>query len=102
MPPKRLLLIDASRGLGFALTEEYLRRDWLIVATERGRDKSKLHELASRSDRRLEIENVDIVYPDQVGALRGRLADRRFDMLFVNAGRPSACNLDTTVVKQKS
>jgi NAD(P)-dependent dehydrogenase (short-subunit alcohol dehydrogenase family) len=86
MPAKRLLLIGASRGLGFALAEEYLQRDWLVVATERGNVKTKLHELASRSDRRLEIENVDIVYPDQVGALRGRLADRRFDMLFVNAG----------------
>ena len=86
MTPKRLLLIGASRGLGFALAEEYLRRDWRVVATERGRDKSKLHELASRFDRRLEIENVDIVQPDQVDGLRGRLADRRFDMLFVNAG----------------
>lgn len=86
MTPKRLLLIGASRGLGFALAEEYLRRDWLVVGTERGRDKSKLHELASRFDRRLEIENVDIVHPDQVVALRRRLADRRFEMLFVNAG----------------
>jgi NAD(P)-dependent dehydrogenase (short-subunit alcohol dehydrogenase family) len=86
MPPKQLLLIGASRGLGFALAEEYLRRGWLVVGTERGRDKSKLHELAAKSDRRLEIENVDIVHPDQVEALRSRLADRRFDMLFVNAG----------------
>jgi NAD(P)-dependent dehydrogenase (short-subunit alcohol dehydrogenase family) len=86
MPPKQLLLIGASRGLGLALAEEYLRRDWLVVATERGRHKSKLHGLASRFDRRLEIENVDIVHADQVEALRGRLAERRFDMLFVNAG----------------
>jgi NAD(P)-dependent dehydrogenase (short-subunit alcohol dehydrogenase family) len=34
----------------------------------------------------LEIETVDINDPDQVGALRMRLAARRFDMLFVNAG----------------
>jgi NAD(P)-dependent dehydrogenase (short-subunit alcohol dehydrogenase family) len=86
MPPKRLLLIGASRGLGFALAEEYLRRDWFVVGTERDSNKSKLHELAARSDHRLEIENVDIVDPDQVAALRRRVADRRFDMLFVNAG----------------
>jgi NAD(P)-dependent dehydrogenase (short-subunit alcohol dehydrogenase family) len=86
MPSKRLLLIGASRGLGFALAEEYLRRDWFVVGSERGVAKSKLHELASRSDRRLEIENVDIAYPDQIDALRRRVADRRFDMLFVNAG----------------
>jgi NAD(P)-dependent dehydrogenase (short-subunit alcohol dehydrogenase family) len=86
MPPKRLLLIGASRGLGFALAEEYLRRGWLVVGTERGAAKSRLHEVASTSDGRLEIENVDIAHPDQVDALRRRLAERRFDMLFVNAG----------------
>jgi NAD(P)-dependent dehydrogenase (short-subunit alcohol dehydrogenase family) len=86
MPLKQLRLIGASRGLGFALAEEYLRRDWRVIATERGRSESKLHELGARFDHRLEIENVDIVYPDQVSALRGRLADRRFDILFVNAG----------------
>src|ERR1700679_1797528 len=83
---KRLLLIGASRGLGFALADEYLRRGWRVVATERGGNRSRLHELASSSDGRLDIENVDIVFPDQVGALRRRLADQKFDMLFVNAG----------------
>ena len=35
---------------------------------------------------RLEIETVDIAVPDQVAALRSRLAGRSFDLLFVNAG----------------
>jgi NAD(P)-dependent dehydrogenase (short-subunit alcohol dehydrogenase family) len=90
MPPlassKRLLLIGASRGLGFALAEEYLRRGWHVVATERDRTTSRLHELPGASDGRLEIETVDIVYPDQVAALRARLASREFDLLFVNTG----------------
>jgi len=83
---KKLLLIGASRGLGFALAEEYLRRQWQVVATERGGSKSKLHDLQVRSGGRLDIETVDIVYPDQIAALRARLASRKFDMLFVNAG----------------
>ena len=82
---KQLLLIGASRGLGFALAEEYLKRGWHVVATERSRTTSKLHDLGSAEDR-LEIETVDINYPDQVAALRARLASRKFDMLFVNAG----------------
>jgi NAD(P)-dependent dehydrogenase (short-subunit alcohol dehydrogenase family) len=90
MPPlsssKKLLLIGASRGLGFALTEEYLRRGWQVVATERNRTTSKLPGLVGASDGRLEIETVDIVYPDQVAALRARLASRKFDLLFVNTG----------------
>jgi NAD(P)-dependent dehydrogenase (short-subunit alcohol dehydrogenase family) len=84
--PKRLLLIGASRGLGFALAEEYRQRGWLVVATERGRDKSRHHDLSAKSDGRLEVETVDIVYPHQIAALRGRLAACKFDMLFVNAG----------------
>jgi len=83
---KQLLLIGASRGLGFALAEEYLKRGWRVVATERNRTTSKLHDLLGSAEDRLEIETVDINYPDQVAALRARLASRKFDMLFVNAG----------------
>jgi len=90
MPPqssdKKLLLIGASRGLGFALAEEYLKRGWHVVATERLRTTSRLHTLLGAFDGQLEIETVDVVYPDQVAALRARLASRMFDMLFVNAG----------------
>ena len=83
---KQLLLIGASRGLGFALAEEYLKRGWHVVATERLGTPSKLHDLVSTAQDRLEIETVDIVHPNQVTALRARLASRKFDMLFVNAG----------------
>jgi NAD(P)-dependent dehydrogenase (short-subunit alcohol dehydrogenase family) len=83
---KQLLLIGASRGLGFALAEEYLKRGWHVVATERDRTKSKLHDLLRAAQGRLEIATVDITHPDQVAALRARLASRQFDMLFVNAG----------------
>ncbi len=83
---KKLLLIGASRGLGFALAEEYLGRGWYVVATERDRTTSKLRTLMGTCDGRLEIETVDIIFPDQVAALRARLASRTFDLLFVNAG----------------
>ncbi len=83
---RQLLLIGASRGLGLALAEEYLKRGWYVVATERDRTTSKLHDLLRAAQGRLEIASVDITYPDQVAALRARLASRQFDMLFVNAG----------------
>ena len=83
---KQLLLIGASRGLGFALAEEYLKRGWHVVATERDSTTSKLHDLLRAAQGRLEIATVDITYPDQVSALRARLASRQFDMLFVNPG----------------
>lgn len=85
-PSKSLLLIGASRGLGYALAEEFLKRGWRVVATVRGGGRTKLHDLLERAEGRLEIETLDIVDPDQIGALRDRLAQHRFDMLFVNAG----------------
>jgi len=85
-PHKKLLLIGASRGLGFALAKAYLERGWHVVATERSRTTSKLHDLLGSAEDRLEIETVDINHPDQVAALRARLASRTFDMLFVNPG----------------
>jgi NAD(P)-dependent dehydrogenase (short-subunit alcohol dehydrogenase family) len=89
MPPRstqKLLLIGASRGLGLALAEEYLKRGWQVVATERNPTTSHLHGLAAAAEGRLEIQTVDIVHPSQVAALHARLAGREFDLLFVNAG----------------
>src|ERR1700678_4400817 len=84
-PTPIALIIGASRGLGYALVEEYLRRGWHVVATQRGSARTRLHGLVAGYAGRLEIESVDINDPDQVAALRGRLVARRFDLLFVNA-----------------
>ncbi|WP_413989990.1 SDR family NAD(P)-dependent oxidoreductase [Labrys okinawensis] len=83
---KALLLIGASRGLGYALAAEYLQRGWRVVATERVGSRSRLHELAEASEGRLEVETVDINDPVLVGALQARLSSRAFDLLFINAG----------------
>jgi NAD(P)-dependent dehydrogenase (short-subunit alcohol dehydrogenase family) len=84
--PKTLLLIGASRGLGAAMAEEFAKRNWKVVGTVRGTSRTPLHDLAARLPGRIDIETVDITVPAQVSALRARLADKTFDMLFVNAG----------------
>lgn len=82
-----ILLIGASRGLGHAMADEFLKKGWNIIGTVRDRSgRTKLHDLADAHEGRVEIETLDICDPDQLAALRERLADRRFDMLFVNAG----------------
>ncbi len=83
---KRLLLIGASRGLGYAMAEEFLKRGWHVVGTVRGGSRTKLHDLAQTSNGRLAIETLDITEPVQVSTLRARLAGRSFDLLFVSAG----------------
>ncbi|UKD52557.1 SDR family NAD(P)-dependent oxidoreductase [Amycolatopsis sp. FU40] len=75
----KALIIGASRGLGYALAAEFLGRGWQVTATER--TSSALHGLAG-----VTVETVDIAVPEQVAALRERLAGSAFDLLFVNAG----------------
>jgi NAD(P)-dependent dehydrogenase (short-subunit alcohol dehydrogenase family) len=82
-----ILLIGASRGLGYAMAAEFVRKGWSVVATVRGGGtRTKLHDLADASEGRVEIEVLDICEPDEVAALRERLSGRVFDILFVNAG----------------
>jgi NAD(P)-dependent dehydrogenase (short-subunit alcohol dehydrogenase family) len=83
---RRVLLIGASRGLGLALAEEWARDGWQVVATVRSSDRTPLHDLADASNGRIEIETVDVNEPAQTAALHDRLADRSFDLLFINAG----------------
>lgn len=83
---KKLLLIGASRGLGYAMAEEFLKRGWNVVGTVRGDARTRLHDLAASSPGRVQIETLDMTQPDQISALRDRLAATTFDMLFVNAG----------------
>ncbi|QKJ87126.1 3-oxoacyl-ACP reductase [Paramixta manurensis] len=81
-----VLLIGASRGLGFAMAEEYLKRGDNVIATGRATSTDKLVQLAARYPQQLTVETVDITQPDQVNALYDRLRERQLDMLFVNAG----------------
>ncbi|NWA24612.1 SDR family oxidoreductase [Pseudomonas gingeri] len=97
-PPRTLLIIGASRGIGHAMAAEFLERGWNVVGTVRGTAKTQLHGLAAEHKGRVEIESLDITQPDEIEALRGRLAGRSFDMLFVNAGTANQ-NQDETIAE---
>lgn len=86
-PRPSILLIGASRGLGYAMAEEFLNKGWQVTGTVRaGSGRTKLHGLAEAHPGKVEIEILDICDPGQLAALRQKLAGRIFDMLFVNAG----------------
>ena len=94
---KRALLIGASRGLGLAMADEWVRSGWHVTGTVRGPERSGLHDLADRHPGRIEIDTVDVTVPAQISALHHRLSPRTFDLLFVNAG--VANPLDGTVAE---
>jgi NAD(P)-dependent dehydrogenase (short-subunit alcohol dehydrogenase family) len=94
----RVLLIGASRGLGHAIAAEYIQRGSVVVATVRSPGRTALHELQDSAADRLEIEHLDIDVPQQVDELRSRLGDRKFDLLFVNAGVASGSDVTTADV----
>ncbi|MGC8517649.1 MAG: SDR family NAD(P)-dependent oxidoreductase [Steroidobacteraceae bacterium] len=81
-----VLLIGASRGLGYALAEEFVKRDWNVIGTVRGSVRTELHALAERAPGRVQIATLDVTSAQQTAELRARLAGRTLDMLFVNAG----------------
>jgi NAD(P)-dependent dehydrogenase (short-subunit alcohol dehydrogenase family) len=81
-----VLLIGASRGLGLALAQEWVRAGWHVTATVRTPTTTALQGLADDHPGSVEIETVDITVPAEIVALDTRLAARMFDLLFVNAG----------------
>jgi NAD(P)-dependent dehydrogenase (short-subunit alcohol dehydrogenase family) len=81
-----ILLIGASRGLGLAMAGEFVARGWDVVGTVRGEARTALQDLAEAHPGRVAVEQLDVTRPDEIAALRDRLAGRVFNMLFVNAG----------------
>ena len=93
-----LLLIGASRGLGHAMAASFIEHGWFVIGTVRGPCRTLLHDLAEKHPGRVEIEQLDMTEPDQIGSLRQRLAARSIDMLFVNAGTANA-NQEETIAE---
>ena len=68
------------------MAAEFLKKGWNVIGTVRAGARTKLHDLAEFHEGRVEIEILEINEPNQIAALRNRLAGRVLDMLFVNAG----------------
>ncbi|MFJ6605808.1 SDR family oxidoreductase [Streptomyces lydicus] len=79
------LIVGASRALGLGLATEYAGRGWDVIGTVRGDRRTGLHDLAEASGGRVTVESLDMTKPEEIDALRERLAERTLDLLFVNA-----------------
>jgi NAD(P)-dependent dehydrogenase (short-subunit alcohol dehydrogenase family) len=84
--PYTVLIIGASRGLGLALTREWLLRGWSVIATVRTPGQSELREMAETAGGRLRIEQLEMTDVAAINALKERLSGCELDLLFVNAG----------------
>ena len=94
------MVVGASRGLGLALVEEWLKRGWRVIATVRN-PSTDLAALAGRFSGSLDIETVDIAHADQVKALRERLGGRKIDVLYINAGIARAIEATPATVSEE-
>lgn len=87
---QRILIIGASRGIGHALSGEFVARGWHVTGTVRFGVETPLHALRDQHLEAVEIASVDIIAPAQIAALHDHLKDQRFDILLVNAGTANA------------
>ncbi|MBF6060786.1 SDR family oxidoreductase [Nocardia terpenica] len=85
MSEKTALIVGAARNLGLGIATEYARRGWNVIGTVRGAGRTGLHDLADMSGGRVTVESLEMTEPEQIAALRERLAERTLDLLFVNA-----------------
>ncbi|HEX4182966.1 MAG TPA: SDR family NAD(P)-dependent oxidoreductase [Caulobacteraceae bacterium] len=91
---RSVLIVGASRGLGHAMAAEFAGRGWRVLGTVRGAG-TPLHSLAAERPDGVEIETLDMTDHDQTRALRDRLIDHQFDVVFVNAGIANRAPKDT-------
>lgn len=80
---KSALIIGASRGLGLGLSQELLKRGWLVTATVRsatgGTGLEAYHGQVT-------MDTLDINSLSSVSAFVDRMAGKIFDVVVVNAG----------------
>lgn len=84
-PDRSILIVGASRGLGYAMAAEFAARGWRVLGTVRS-SGTPLHSLAAERPNIVEIETLDMTDHGQIQAVRDRLSDRRFDIVFINGG----------------
>jgi len=84
MADKTAIIIGASRGLGLGLAREFAGRGWQVTATARG--PAPELAAAAASNGRITIAEVDIDHTDSVAALLKTTGNRKFDLVFINAG----------------
>jgi len=91
------LIVGSSRGLGLAISEELLKRNWNMIGTVREGKRTRLHDLAEKWEGRLQIQYLDMTIPAQIEHLKSNLVGESLDLLFVNAGVANENSMKETI-----
>lgn len=84
---KSILIVAAERGLGLGLARQFFDRGWSVTGT--ARQHADIHDLQRIGDRdpsRLTTAFIDVTDAAQIAPFLSSLGDRRFDVIFFNAG----------------
>jgi len=77
---KTVLITGANRGIGFALTQEYLAQGWAVIAVCRA-ISDELNATKAKI-----ITDIDVTNPADLLDLVKKIADTKLDLLINNAG----------------
>ena len=84
---KSILIVAAERGLGLGLAQQFFKRGWDVVGTSRpGANIDELKEVGTTDPDRLAVTTIDVTDAAQIKPFLTVLGDRRFDVVFMNAG----------------
>lgn len=84
---KAILIVAAERGLGLGLARQFFARGWDVVATARpGADTTELEQVGALEPARLQVGRIDVTRAEQIAPFKESLGERRFDVVFLNAG----------------
>lgn len=94
---KTALIVGASRGLGLAIAEELLKRNWNVIGTVREGKTTRLHDLAEKWKGKLQIQYLDMAFPAQIERLKSNLTGESLDLLFISAGVANDKGMNETI-----